>query len=269
MVKCIFTAPLKNEAHMNNRWNLNNKKALITGGTKGIGASIAKEFIELGAQVTVVARNENDFKQLEKEITSEGKISFIQADISQLNDIEKTIETIKQQWGMLDILVNNAGMNIRKKTIDYSYEEYEKIIHTNLRSAFELSRKAYPLLTKSKQGNIVNIASVAGQTHLRTGAIYGMTKAAMIQLTKNLAGEWAADGIRVNAVAPWYIKTPLAETVLKNKDYYHEVISRTPLQKIGAPKDVAATVAFLCMPAAAYITGQCISVDGGFMIYGF
>jgi Tropinone reductase 1 len=254
---------------MTNRWNLNHKKALITGGTKGIGAATAKEFIELGAHVTVVARNENDYEKLKKEINPKEKIRFIQADISQLKDIEKTIETIEQQWGMLDILVNNAGMNIRKKTIDYSYDEYEKIIHTNLRSAFELSRKAYPLLTKSKQGNIVNIASVAGQTHLRTGAIYGMTKAAMIQLTKNLAGEWAADGIRVNAVAPWYIKTPLAETVLKNKDYYHEVISRTPLQKIGEPEDVAATVAFLCMPAAAFITGQCISVDGGFMIYGF
>jgi Tropinone reductase 1 len=254
---------------MTNRWNLNNKKALITGGTKGIGASIAKEFIELGAHVTVVARNENDFEKLKEEIKPKEKISFIQADISQLNDIEKIIETIKQQWGTLDILVNNAGMNIRKKTIDYSYDEYQKIIHTNLRSSFELSRKTYPLLKKSQQGNIVNIASVAGQTHLRTGAVYGMTKAAMIQLTKNLAAEWAADGIRVNAVAPWYIKTPLAETVLKNKEYYHEVISRTPLQKIGEPKDVAATVAFLCMPAAAYITGQCISVDGGFMIYGF
>lgn len=254
---------------MNNRWNLNNKKALITGGTKGIGASTAKEFIKLGAEVAVVARNEKDFIKLKNEIENKDQISFIQADVSQIKDIENITEIINKQWGALDILVNNAGMNIRKKTIDYTYDEYEKIIHTNLRSAFELSRQAYPLLIKSKQGNIINISSVAGQTHLRTGAIYGLTKAAMIQLTKNLAGEWAADGIRVNAVAPWYIKTPLAETVLKNKEYYNEVISRTPLQKIGEPEDVAATVAFLCMPAAAFITGQCISVDGGFTIYGF
>jgi Tropinone reductase 1 len=172
-------------------------------------------------------------------------------------------------WGKLDILVNNVGTNIRKKTFDYSYDEFDKILHTNLRSAFELSKSLYPLLKKTEQGNIINISSVAGLTHLRTGSIYGMTKAALIQLTKNLAGEWATDGIRVNAVAPWYIRTPLAETVLKNKEYYNEVLSRTPMKKVGNPEDVAAAVAFLCMPSAAYITGQCIAVDGGFTINGF
>lgn len=253
---------------MNKRWTLDNKTALVTGGTKGIGKAIVKEFAEFGAQVIVVSRNEDDFNTLKSEIKSE-KIDFIQADVSNLDDIGKIISEIEQKYNTLDILVNNVGTNIRKPTTDYITDEYDKVINTNLRSAFELSRRAYPLLKKSGQGNIINISSVAGQTHLRTGSVYGMTKAALIQLTKNLAGEWAKDGIRVNAVAPWYIKTPLAETVLKNKDYYNEVIGRTPLQKVGEPEDVAAAVAFLCMPAAKYITGQCISVDGGFTIYGF
>ncbi len=247
---------------MNNRWNLSNKKALITGGTKGIGSAIAKEFIELGASVIIVSRNEP------KELLND-KAHFIKTDLSKIKKPERLITKIKQDWGYLDILVNNVGMNIRKKTDEYSKEEYDKIINTNLLSAFELSRLCYPLLKKSTQGNIINISSVAGQKHIRTGSIYGMTKAAMIQLTKNLAAEWAEDRIRVNAVAPWYIKTPLAESVLKNKEYYDEVINRTPMKKIGDPKDVAAAVAFLCMPAAAYITGQCISIDGGFTIYGF
>lgn len=250
------------------RWNLKNKKALITGGTKGIGEAIVKEFIELGAEVLVVARNKSNFDELKTNIKSE-KLSFIEADVSKIDEIGKIINEVKNKWGLLDILVNNVGTNIRKKTADYTRDEYDTVVNTNLRSAFELSKLSYPLLKKSEQGNIVNISSVAGQTHLRTGSIYGMTKAALIQLTKNLAGEWAQDHIRVNAVAPWYIKTPLAETVLKNKEYYQEVISRTPMQKIGNPEDVAATVSFLCMPAAAYITGQCISVDGGFTIYGF
>jgi len=253
---------------MNKRWTLDNKTALVTGGTKGIGKAIVNEFVGLGAQVIVVSRNEDDFNTLKSEINSE-KIDFIQADVSNLDDIGKIISEIEQKYNTLDILVNNVGTNIRKPTADYTNNEFDKIINTNLRSAFELSRRAYPLLKKSGQGNIINISSVAGQTHLRTGSVYGMTKAALIQLTKNLAGEWAKDGIRVNAVAPWYIKTPLAETVLKNEDYYNEVIGRTPLQKVGEPEDVAAAVAFLCMPAAKYITGQCISVDGGFTIYGF
>ncbi|NQU80984.1 MAG: SDR family oxidoreductase, partial [Bacteroidetes bacterium] len=119
------------------------------------------------------------------------------------------------------------------------------------------------------QGNIINIASIAGQVHIRTGSIYGMTKAALIQLTRNLAGEWAEYNIRVNAIAPWYIRTPRAEAVLKDKKYYDEVISRTPMKRIGEPDEVASLTAFLCMPAAGYITGQCISVDGGFTINGF
>jgi len=249
---------------MTNRWNLKNKKALITGATKGIGAAIAQEFVDLGAEVIIVSR-----KQPEDSSLFGKGISFVQADMSIKEDVERLVAEVKNKWSSLDILVNNVGMNIRKKTDEYTTEEYDQIINTNLRSAFLLSQLCYPLLKNSEQGNIINISSVAGQKHLRTGSIYGMTKAAMNQLTKNLAGEWAQDHIRVNAVSPWYINTPLAQTVLKNKDYYDEVISRTPLKKIGKPKDVAAAVAFLCMPASDYITGQCISVDGGFTIYGF
>jgi len=253
---------------MNNRWNLNQKKALVTGGTKGIGKTITREFTELGAQVIVVARNEEDFLILKNELKSDN-IDFIKADLSNREDIQKVINITKNKWNSLDILVNNVGTNIRKRTEEYTPDEFDKIVNTNLRSAFELSKLAYPLLKKSEQGNIINISSVAGEKHLRTGSIYGMTKAAMIQLTKNLAAEWAEDNIRVNTVSPWYINTPLAQTVLKDKDYYNEVISRTPLKRIGNPEDVSAAVAFLCMPAAAHITGQCISVDGGFTIYGF
>ncbi|MDX9694447.1 MAG: SDR family oxidoreductase, partial [Bacteroidales bacterium] len=249
---------------MTNRWNLNNKKALVTGGTKGIGEAIAKEFIDLGAEVLVVSRNNEGFEKLKSLLKNPDKLSYYSGDVSKLSDIEKLADFVNTNWSKLDILVNNVGTNIRKKTIEYSYDEFDKILYTNLRSAFELSKSLYPLLKKSEQGNIVNISSVAGITHLRTGSIYGMTKAALIQLTKNLAGEWAADSIRVNAVAPWYIRTPLAETVLKNTEYYNEVIMRTPMKKVGNPEDVAAAVAFLCMPSAAYITGQSIAVDGGF-----
>jgi len=142
-------------------------------------------------------------------------------------------------------------------------------METNLYSAFSLARQAHQLMKKSGRASLVNISSVAGLTHIRTGVVYGMTKAAMVQMTRNLAVEWAAHGIRVNAVAPWYIDTPLARQVLKNLDYLQEVLNRTPMKRIGKPEEVATAVAFLCMPASSYITGQTLAVDGGFSIYGF
>ncbi|MGM0530231.1 MAG: SDR family oxidoreductase [Bacteroidota bacterium] len=252
---------------MKTRWTLENKIAIVTGGTKGIGAAIAREFLSFGAWVCVIARSQGDIKKMEEE---EGeKLIGIQQDLSQKEAYRKITGYVEEKFGKLDILVNNVGMNIRKKTEEYTREEYDKIIQTNLTSAFEMSRHALPLLRKSAGASIINVSSVAGQKHLKTGSIYGMTKAAMIQLTKNLACEWAGDNIRVNAIAPWYIKTPLANEVLKDKSYYEEVISRTPMRKVGDPEDVASLAAYLCMPAAKFITGQCISVDGGFTVYGF
>ncbi len=255
---------------MQNRWNLNGKFALITGATKGIGRGIAKEFLELGATVFIVSRSDHQVKAaLEKWQNSGLKPHGMAADIAEANHRRKIFEQIEDLWGRLDIVVNNVGTNIRKKTVEYTDEEYNRIMATNLKATFEISRLSYPFLKKSEQGCIVNISSVAGLTALRTGTPYAMSKAALAQFSRNLAVEWAPDNIRVNAVAPWYIRTPLVEPVLKDKDFYAEVLSRTPMNRIGEPAEVAGLVAFLCMPASSYITGQCIAVDGGFTIYGF
>ena len=244
------------------RWSLKGKKALITGGTKGIGFAITEELVKFGSEVLIVSRKKPEDRSVKN-------INHFQADLSLPDERKKLVEYLSSSWNQVDILINNVGNNIRKKSDEYSAEEVEKLFQTNLISAFDLSVSLLPLLKKSNQANIVNISSVAGLGHLRTGIVYGMTKAAMNQMTKNLAVEWATYGIRVNAVAPWYINTPLAKEVLKNKDYLDEVLRKTPLNRIGNPEEVASLVVFLCLPAASYITGQCISVDGGFSINYF
>ena len=153
--------------------------------------------------------------------------------------------------------------------MDYADDEWRQLFETNLFSAFELSRFAFPLLSRHAASCIVNVGSVSGLTHVRTGAVYGMSKAALHQLTRNLACEWAEDGVRVNAVAPWYIRTRRTSDSLAQPEYYEEVIARTPMRRVGEAEEVAAAVAFLCLPASSYVTGECIAVDGGFLRYGF
>lgn len=243
---------------------------MITGSTKGIGKAIAEEFLQLGASVFLCGRNP---KTLEATLAAfakyENQVDGAALDLSLPAEREELTALVSSKWGKLDILVNNVGTNIRKKTLAYTEEEIEYLLQTNLKSALDLSRKFHLPLCNSGAGAIVNVASVAGITALKTGAIYAMAKAAMIQMTKNLAVEWAKDHIRVNAVAPLYIETPLARQVLSDFDYLKSVLDRTPMRRVGTPAEVANAVAFLAMPEAAYITGQCLAVDGGFTIYGF
>ena len=260
---------------MNNRidaWQLQGHTALITGASKGIGYAAARELAGLGANLLLVARDDDYLEQVRVELADDFEqievLSFA-ADLSVQEERLAVFDWIADLGLPLSLLVNNAGGNLTKPALEYGDDDLRAIFELNLFAAFEMCRLAHPQLVQHANAAIVNVGSVSGITHVRTGAAYGMSKAALHQLTRNLAAEWAVDGIRVNAVAPWYIRTQRTDTALADEDYLEEVLDRTPLRRIGEPEEVAAAIAFLCLPAASYITGQVLGVDGGFLNYGF
>ena len=266
---CIFLAV------RSNKWNLNGKNVIVTGGSKGIGKSIVDELLALGARVLTCGRDDAELRLRLVEWEENGfsdQIHIVTADVSTTEGRSKVVSECTKLFGeTCDCLVNNVGSNIRKMAVDYTEDEYDFVMRTNLQSCFYLSTALHPHLKKSGKGTVINVGSVAGGcgTAIKSGIVYAMTKASMNQMTYNLACEWAPDNIRVNVVAPWYTATPLAMQVLSDPIYLKKVTDRTPLKRVGLPEEVASVVAFLCMEKSSYVNGQVIAVDGAFLRNGF
>src|SRR4030095_471331 len=241
---------------MSSKWSLDGKRALVSGASKGIGKSAADELASLGAEVFRVSRNYSG-------------AGGMKCDVTNKDQRQKLCDEINSISGKLDILVNNAGTNNRKQILESTESDYRELIELNLTATVEMCRLFHPMLKSSGDGAIINVSSVAGETSVGSGAAYAVTKAGINQLTKYLAVEWAKDNIRVNAVAPWYIRTPLTEKYVNDTEFLKRINSRTPMNRVGEPEEVARAIAFLAMPASSYITGEIIAVDGGFFKYGF
>ncbi|MCL7043442.1 hypothetical protein MKW94_022838 [Papaver nudicaule] len=241
--------------------------ALVTGATKGIGYAIVEELAGLGATIHICARNKDDIATCLKDWEAKGyQVTGSVCDVSVPAEREELMKIVSSVFLRK---VNNAALYITKDTLDFTAEDYSKVMATSFDSAYHFSTLAHPLLKASGSGNIVFISSVAGVVAVRMVSNYSACKGAINQITKSFACEWAKDKIRVNCVAPWVIRTSPLDPRLQDKEYVDSIIARTPILRIGEPSDVSPLVAFLCLPAASYITGQVICVDGGLSVNGF
>ena len=244
---------------------LEGKKAVVTGSGRGIGRSIALALARHGADVAVLDMDEAGAGETAGIIEQTGRKSLALAvDVSRLSEVEEAINKILDLWGGIDIVVNNAGITRDNLLIRMKEDEWDSVIAVNLKGSFNLSKAVARSMMKQRSGCIVNIASIIGMMGNAGQANYAASKGGLIALTKSLAKEMAPRGIRVNAVAPGFIATEMTNKIPEK--LREEMVRSIPLGRMGEPDDVAAVVSFLTSPAAGYITGQVIVVDGGMYI---
>ncbi|MDR0552208.1 MAG: 3-oxoacyl-[acyl-carrier-protein] reductase [Spirochaetaceae bacterium] len=241
-------------------FSLENKKALVTGASRGIGRAISGKFLDLGAEVWGLGTKEpSDLAEWQK--NSGGKLHWASADLSNLNEVETAIDALIKEAGNFDILVNNAGITRDNLSFRMTLADFQKVLDVNLTAAFLAARTVGRSMIGKRRGSIINMASVVGIHGNGGQANYAAAKAGLIGITKTLAAETASRSVRVNAIAPGFIATDM--TGAMTDDAKQKITGAIPLKRLGTPEDVAALACFLAADESAYITGQVIPVDGG------
>ena len=251
-------------------FDLTGKVAIVTGGNGGIGLGMARGLAEAGAAIAIVARNEAKSNAAVAELRQHGvKAISVVTDVTDKAAVAVMVERVKRELGRIDILVNNAGINIRKPPHVLDIEEWEKVIHTNLTSAFLCSQAVYPAMKAAGGGKIINIGSMMSIFGASFAPAYAATKGGIVQFTRSCACAWAADNIQANAILPGWIDTDLTKGARQQIDGLHDkVLARTPAARWGEIDDFAGIAVFLSSAASDFVTGTAIPVDGGFSVMG-
>ena len=253
-----------------NLFDLNDRVAVVTGGNGGIGLGMARGLGQAGAAVVVAARNHEKSAAAVKGLEALGirAISLL-VDVTDSNSCRAMVSDVMRHFGRLDVLVNNAGTNIRRQPQEYTIEEWQTVIDTNLTGAMLCCQLAYPLMVEIGGGKIINIGSMMSIFGAPFTAAYAARKGGMVQFTRALATAWAKDNIQVNAVLPGWIDTELTRRARAEVEGLHDrVVARTPAGRWGNPEDHAGIAIFLATAASDFVTGAAITVDGGYSVQG-
>jgi NAD(P)-dependent dehydrogenase (short-subunit alcohol dehydrogenase family) len=243
-------------------FTLKNKLALITGGGSGIGFEIAKCMIQANAKVVITGRREEPLRQSVAELGINAH--YIVNDVTELDKLEGLVAEIESRFGIIDILVNNAGVNMKKPALEVTDADFDRIVHTNLNAVFALTRACAKGMIERKAGNIIMISSMAAYYGIDRVVAYAASKAGVEGMVKVLASEFSKHNVRVNAIAPGFIETPMMKTAMgTDPDRMNKALNRTPIGYFGKPADIGWAAVFLASEAASYITGASLPVDGG------
>ena len=248
-------------------FDLTGRVALVTGGARGLGEASSRTLARLGAVIVLSDIDAEAASATADRLSTETGAQVLGrgCDVTDPDDVDRLVSGLIEELGRLDILVNNAGIQRRGAPLDYAPEDVEAILAVNFRGAFQVAARVGREMTRLGGGSIVNISALGGGIAGlgRAGSVYCMTKGGLVSLTRELAAEWGSSGVRVNALAPGWIRTPMTEALQNNSERSARVMARVPLGRWGEADDVAGAVAFLASDASAYITGHTIPVDGG------